>query len=148
MFSIANLARYAIGADLAPVMRAQVSGLETSSERKRAARRGPLTGISVEEGAKNSIEPGIGAPPCKSVHGACKELMPCHGTSIGAKTMPSCSTSKKGDLEVALEWGSFALLQGRLPPCAVLVPCLSFSACPPPWPKSELDWPGVARSWP
>ena len=69
MFFIADLARYAIGADLAPVMRAQVSGLETSSERKRAAKRGSLACISVEEGAKKGIEPGIGAPPCKSVHG-------------------------------------------------------------------------------
>ena len=69
MFLIANIVRYAIGADLALVMRAQVSGLETSSERKRAARLGSLAGISVEEGAKKGIEPGIGAPPCKSVHG-------------------------------------------------------------------------------
>ena len=61
--------RYAIARDLTAVMRAQVSGLETSSERKRAAKWRLITSISVEEGAKKGIEPGIGAPSCKSVHG-------------------------------------------------------------------------------
>jgi len=64
-----------------------------------------LHALALKKVQKKGIKPGIGAPLCKSVHGACKELMPCHGASIGAKTMPSCSTSKKGDLEVALEWG-------------------------------------------
>ena len=79
MFLIAKIARYAIARDLAPVMRAQVSGLETSSERKCVATLRQLACISVEEGEKKGVKPRIGAPLCKSVHGACKEFMPCHG---------------------------------------------------------------------
>ncbi|MDH1254434.1 hypothetical protein KV708_20500 [Comamonas thiooxydans] len=69
LFFIAKIARYAIGRDLAAVMRAQVSGLETSSERKCVAVLRPVACISVEEGAKKGIKPGIGALLCKSVHG-------------------------------------------------------------------------------
>ena len=69
LFFIAKIARYAIGADLAPVMRAQVSGLETSSERKCVVTLRPVACISVEEGAKKGIKVGIGALLCKNVHG-------------------------------------------------------------------------------
>ena len=148
MFLIANLVRYAIGADLALVMRAQVSGLETSSERKRAARLGSLAGISVEEGAKKGIEPGIGAPPCKSVHGGPPRGAALQQESKRCKNHAEVVRTQKRRPRGRLGVEFVCVAAGRLPPCAVLVPRLSFSAFPPPWPKSALDWSDVARSWP
>ena len=69
LFFIAKIARYAIARNLTAVMRAQVSGLETSSERKWIAALRPVACISVEEGVKKGVKPEIGAPLCKSVHG-------------------------------------------------------------------------------
>ena len=114
MFFIANLARYAIGADLAPVMRAQVSGLETSSERKCVAVSRPVACISVEEGAKKGHQARNWCTAVqKRAWGPAKSSCLVMGPKLVQKPCRAAAQAKKGDLEVALRVEFVCAAAGR-----------------------------------
>ena len=150
MFFIAEFAPYAIGRPSEPVMRAQVSGLATSSERNCICVRWCVPCISDEEGAKNGVQPKIGAALCKSVHQDRSGALALRWRPKQCKNHADrVRAQKNGDLQVALVWESLALpLQQTAAWCAREPGAGTvFSACLPPWPSGDPSGPGAVSGW-